>query len=972
MLTFESPIIAGGRTFYRDFSDPKQFYYLPNERARVADNGKGLSFVVYTEDISREPDFSESEDRAGGFLTLEVELGPSPDQVNQMKGDLAGAGVGSDINLAEVPFSDGTVTLYVLSKTGTDSSGGATGFEVSVAGSTKPSLFGTQTAVFSVRLGGKAANILWETLRTNSDPQAVVTYDLQYRGITPAYHLEVTIDFKQTFSFLRQKIGINLLVAAADIDLMTQTMINEGTITVREIDFTGKGSENSPIAGEGGILKLVRDLMSQTLFMTVPIPTPEYRALPDSASKALETGGGTKAILTTGGDSSAKPAPASAGSDIKITTTPIAAGQTPGGQIDVTATVEAASGVTLGQVKALWRVQGSATFQEIVLQHATAARPAGTPPAGTPPAGTPPAGTPPAGTPPAGTPPVGTPPVGTPPAGTPPVGTPPAGTPPAGTPPAGTPPAGTPLAGTPPAGGDNSFTGKIPGQPSGTTVEYFIRATGTKSAATITQNLPEKAENGPLSFVVGTAPAKDNGVGLKVPQTDGPLMGYSLQSIDVTQQIKRKFTFDKAEAATQHYYPSGALSANGIGPQFDPSKQITRVALGQGPFKIIEIKMQAGFDFEKYAIKVATVRIEYGPKADGTFMQALSFALTKDQPHAQTQFFADNAGTQTYIYWVEFTYDPETVVGSLPGHVLASPKFHDTDTRSITVDLDVHSPLIPVQIQPGLLNFQSLIRQVQLRIAPTKDGEGHVVVLAADRNQQGERLFVVPANPDKREYYLEEKFFFQDGTTTIEKPSMTDTQVVVNEPADLVFKMVPDFVDNTGLVKEVLVDAVYHHNGGKQERSTLHLTSAQPRAEFAVLLGPQDQPEWDASLRFVMNVGDPLETPLQHVQDGEPLITLQRAGFRVVTVSLLDETVFGAASDLLGVKVTLGTNPDDPSSASVSLMLRPGHTSGSVVVPGVVPNAPVAVRVEVLRKGQPSQKSNTTLSASEKELYVTV
>ena len=81
---------------------------------------------------------------------------------------------------------------------------------------------------------------------------------------------------------------------------MTQSMINEGKITVREVDFTGKGSENSPVAGEGGILKLVRDLMSPTLFTTLPLPTPDYRALPDSATRALETGGGTKAFLTNG------------------------------------------------------------------------------------------------------------------------------------------------------------------------------------------------------------------------------------------------------------------------------------------------------------------------------------------------------------------------------------------------------------------------------------------------------------------------------------------------------------------------------------------------------------------------------------------------------------------------------------------------------------------------------------------------
>jgi len=541
----------------------------------------------------------------------------------------------------------------------------------------------------------------------------------------------------------------------------------------------------------------------------------------------------------------------------------------------------------------------------------------------------------------------------------------PTATTPGATTPGATPPAGTPAA------TDNTYTGKIPGQPAGTTIEYYIRATGTKAGAAVTQALPAAGETGALTFTVGAA-ASSNGVGLKVPQTDGPLIGYSLRSIETTQQIKRTFTLNKAEAATFHYHPGGALSANHIGPAFDASKQVTRVALGQGPFKLIEIKMQAGFDFDKYAVKTATVRIQYGKKADGTFMQVLAIPLSKDKPSAKTQFFADDAGTQTYTYWVEFTYDPEHVIGTVPGQVLSSAKFENVDARSITVDLKVHSPLIPVQVAPGVLSLTNgLIKQVQVRVAPTPTSEGRVVVLDA-ANPAGDRVFVVPANPASRVYHLQEKFFFQDGSTTVEKPNQTDPQVIVNEPTDLVFKMIPQFVDPTGLVKEVLVDAVYKHNAGAEERSTLHLTSAQPHAEFAVLLAGTDPKEWDASFRFVMNSGDPLESGSQHIKLTEPLVTLKKAGFKVITVSLLDETLFTSAADLQGVRVTLGANLNDPAQPVATLMLRANRTSGSVIVPGVLPDAAVSVAVDALRKNQPPQRTTTTLAPAEKELYVTV
>ncbi len=978
MLTLEAPQFhIRGLTIFRDFSNPRQFYYLPSEKARVSENGKGLAFVVYTEDITGDPNFNVSDDRAGGFLTLEVELGPTEAEVLQVQSELESrAGVGGVI-LTQVPFTDGTVTLYLLSQTGQVATGAPKHFEVSVAGSTKPSLFGRQSAVFSVRLGGKAANVLWETLRTNADPQAVVTYDLQFLAVQPSYNLEVEIDFKETFSFMRHRIGVNLLVASADIDLMTQELMNTGTITVREVDFSGKGNANSPVAGEGGILKLVRDLMAPSLFTTVPIPTPDYRALPDSATKALETAGGTKQILSTGSGTTGTRTPVTAGTDLKVTHTPPGGGQTPGGAVDITANVEPASGVTIASVKMLFRVQGQAgDFQELEMTRGVAGATGPTSPPGPTGATAPPG--------PTGAPGPTGPIVGGPSGPSGPGG--PSGPTGAPAPVGGTGPSGAtgpiipgPIIPGGPGGGGApvgdvpadapSFTRRFDGRPSGTTIEYFIRATGTKAGVAVTQNLPQDGQTAPLSMTFGASQG-GNSTQFKVPQTDGPLVGYSLRSIEGSQQIKRKFTLNKAEAVTQRYHPSGALSANGIGPDYDPKKQITRVALGQGPFKVIVIKIQAGFDFDTHHVQAAKVHIEYGRNAAKTGpLHALTVSLTKTQPAGQVQFFADEDGTQSYSYFVEFTYDPDRVVGTTPGQALRSQTFTGVTERAITVDLDVHSPLIPVKVEAGVLSFDNgVVRQVQVRIAPSATGEGRTIQLARDRATDS--VLVVPANPAKREYHMQQKFFFKDGSTTIEHPSTTDTNIVVNEPGDLVFKMVPQYVDTTNLVKEVLVDAVYTHKNGDKEQSTLHLNPQTPRSEFAILLRPNDPREWDATFRFAMTQGEPLESTSQHLRIAEPLVTLNKSGFRIVTVALLDETAFSADPTLLGIKVVLGRNVADATLPTTSVLLRANRLTGSVVVPGVTADGPVSVAVEVLRRGQPAQRTTSTLSPSERELYV--
>jgi hypothetical protein len=1003
MLTLEAPQFQiRGLTIFRDYTDPTQFYFLPSDRARVTDRGRGLEFVVYTENIEEEPNFDLSVDRAGGFLTLEVELGPDEAELEQVRSALeSAAGVGG-VRLAQVPFTNGSVTLYILSQTG---GGGTTprGFEVSVAGSTKPSLFGRQTAVFSARLGGKAANVLYETLRRSADPQAVVTYDLEFLGLRPAYMLEVKVKFREAFEYLRHRIGLNLLIAAADLDILTQELSNTGTIEVREIDYAGRGAAAVPL--DGGVMKLVRDLVSPTLFTTVPIPTPEYRALPDSATRALETPGGTRPLLSMGnGTGEAARKAITVGTDLKLTHTPVGGEIAAGAAVPVSVKVEPGTGVTVGQVKVCYRVKGGPTqYQEVVLQADAAAAP-GTPavspaagPAGAPaggPSGAPaagPSGAPaagPSGAPAAG--PSGAPaagpsggpaagPSGAPAAG--PSGGPaagPAGGPsggPAGGPaagPAGGPaaaPAGTPAAAGAPAEGGPTYSGRIPGQGNGVTIEYFVKATGRKAGAEVTQTLPaDQPETKPLSYTVGAA--QRSGVSLQVPQTDGPLVGYSLRAISVTQLVERTFTFNRTEAVTQHYHPSGALSRDAVGPEFDPAQQVTRVALGEGPFRILVIRALAGFDFQRAHILAATVHVEYGTTPAGGPLRALDIRLTKDRPAGQVQFFADEAGTQAFSYHVEFVYDPDKVIGAA-GQAIRSRTFTGVTGRAITVELDQHSPLIPVEVVAGQLRFsEGTIRQVQVRVAPVATAEGRTIVLSG--GQDRDLVYVLPANPASRVYYMRQEFFFRDTSTVVERANMTDTQVVVNEPAGKVFKMVPQWSDPWGLVQEILLDAAYTHHDGEREQATLHLRPDGPKSEFSVLLRPDDPLEWDAVPRFVMKSGDPVVGASQHFRIAEPLVGLSQTGFRVAQVELLEDVSIFGANGLLGIKVSVGEDVGNPALPAASLLLRGSRATGALVVPGVRTGQPVSVAVELLRQGRPPERRTAALSAAETTLYVTL
>ncbi|UJH91445.1 hypothetical protein LZ575_01270 [Antarcticibacterium sp. 1MA-6-2] len=153
MLALEHKQIINGITVHRDSHNSQQFYYLPSEKAKIADNGKKIHFVAYVDGEvieGTDPDFSKDIERTGGFLSLEVELGPNAREVEAILEELKGT-EGDNIRLSQADFFDGSVKLVMF---GSDDSNPSDPLKMTIAGSTKPSLYGVQTAVFSVRVGG--------------------------------------------------------------------------------------------------------------------------------------------------------------------------------------------------------------------------------------------------------------------------------------------------------------------------------------------------------------------------------------------------------------------------------------------------------------------------------------------------------------------------------------------------------------------------------------------------------------------------------------------------------------------------------------------------------------------------------------------------------------------------------------------------------------------------------------------------
>ena len=350
MLSTEYSVQINGITLFRDHADKRKYYYLPKGDIHIADNGKKLNYFAYVDSS-----MSDTLEQQGGFLTFEVELGPSDEELEELKthfpellkyaknqaiAEKRAKGepfaesdwdkemdaeennlTASDFVLAPVPFKEGNVSLCVLGEDGSS--------RIKIVGSQKPSLFGKQTAVFSVRLEGKDADLMYQMLNvskkdndgvapTEKDDKYInshiaVVYDLTFKGIEPAHYVKITVDFKAVENYWNHHFSLdgdftygsskakkdgsdssknNISVAAdVEVDVMFRELINEGSIVVQQIDFTGN-DVGSPLSGDPTAINLVKSLMSSEIFKVSAPPPETNSAIKDVANAASSVASG--------------------------------------------------------------------------------------------------------------------------------------------------------------------------------------------------------------------------------------------------------------------------------------------------------------------------------------------------------------------------------------------------------------------------------------------------------------------------------------------------------------------------------------------------------------------------------------------------------------------------------------------------------------------------------------------------------
>jgi hypothetical protein len=282
MLNLESRMEILGITVFQDTDRASQFYYLPGSPKISVDRGVP-QFDLFAYRKSGEA----GQTMSGGFLnmTVDVGIGGLKDRIEaRLKEQF-----GDEATLAPVPLTKGEARVIALGEDSRALQGGVENetapngqplvargprFIQNILGPGHPSLDGDNRCVFSFSLSEEGTAFFLNILNgsVNARPIGVV-YELEYVGLLPAYDLEVTIDFRSCYEYMRTRFTLGTLFFRADVDNIVEELKRRESIKIKETARTLELSTPEAIRErQNRIDQLVKDLASGAMFQPSLVP----------------------------------------------------------------------------------------------------------------------------------------------------------------------------------------------------------------------------------------------------------------------------------------------------------------------------------------------------------------------------------------------------------------------------------------------------------------------------------------------------------------------------------------------------------------------------------------------------------------------------------------------------------------------------------------------------------------------------
>ncbi len=271
-----------GVTVFPDHADERQAWYLPAHISlarRPEDNRPAFTFLKYKRAATA------SGVEGGGFLMFAVELG-LPEEVEQAIRSELPAGT----RLSAVPFDTGTVECVALNLQGpggTVATVGDNGTFIAVEqilGASMPSLFGNNTAMFSLTLSQEGATLLEQAFAAGATPIGVI-YKLSFTAMQEALNVKITADFERIYRHFSMGLNANVYYVELGIEVGIEELVQAGAI---KIEVTNFSTDDDKAEQEQQAISFFKDHLLSKWFE----PTLQPGALQGGMAQAPRAGGG--------------------------------------------------------------------------------------------------------------------------------------------------------------------------------------------------------------------------------------------------------------------------------------------------------------------------------------------------------------------------------------------------------------------------------------------------------------------------------------------------------------------------------------------------------------------------------------------------------------------------------------------------------------------------------------------------------
>ncbi|MFM9634534.1 MULTISPECIES: hypothetical protein [Streptomyces] len=229
-------VLVEGVEVFPDHADPNQFWYLPAP-VRLAQREQGPAFTL----ITYRPAAVEAGVEGGGFLMFETALTLDPGTEAIIKSKLSERAPGT-VRLSPVPFDEGDVQCVALNAQGPAGTvaqlpEGAFCAVETILGAAVPSLFGENTAMFSLTLSAEGAKLLKEVFRAGGSPVGVI-YRLKFTALRPALSVTITANLRRVYSELSVGLDAQIYWAHVGLEAAFQKLRQDQVIKIKINEFT--------------------------------------------------------------------------------------------------------------------------------------------------------------------------------------------------------------------------------------------------------------------------------------------------------------------------------------------------------------------------------------------------------------------------------------------------------------------------------------------------------------------------------------------------------------------------------------------------------------------------------------------------------------------------------------------------------------------------------------------------------------